>query len=229
MSRKHLLVIAAGALSLAAIGVLIKTTPSTEAATFLIRGDVTKFDKANGNFHLYIRHTNSAAEKYAGETHEIKAQNATFYTYDKNQKKVRSTFGTTIDNNNIEVVVRGTVDDSNQFKATWVVRNDNEVKMRGHVRGHDTSNNYLTVEIDKVLFQKTGKTYKSAVFEKGKSVRVYYDRERTKFKSRDGNTMNPDEISNNDEKITFDKLQVKKGSRLEGDINATITDGKWLF
>jgi len=127
-------------------------TQSADAATaFLIRGDVVKYDKSNGNVHVYFRHVNSAAEHFAGEIHEINTNGAAFYKYDSKQRKVRSTFGTTIDNNGIEVVVRGTFDDSNSFRAQWVVRNDTNVKLRGYVRGQSTANNYLDVELDKLM------------------------------------------------------------------------------
>lgn len=203
--------------------------PAAGATAFVIRGDVTKFDKANSNFHVYFRHTNSAAEKFAGEVHEINASPAKFYKYDSKQKKIASTFGSTIDDDGIEVVVEGTFDDSNVFKATKVTRNDNTVKLRGTVRGQSVSNNYLDVEIDKVLYQATGKDYKSTIFKKGERILVYYDEDSTKFKSRDGKAMNEDEISNNDEKVTIESAQVKYGSRFEANASTTITDGKWLF
>ena len=202
---------------------------SEAAGTFLIRGDVVQFDKANGNFQIYIRHANSVADGFRGERHQINANTAAFYKYDSKQRKIRSTFGTTVDNTGIEVVAMGTFDDSNRFKANWVVQNDNTVKIRGTVRGQSTSNNYLTVELDQVLFQATGKAYKSTIFTKGERVRVHYDEDSTKFRSRDGNAMNEDEFSNNDEKVTLENVEVKFGSRFEADVNATITDGKWLF
>lgn len=207
----------------------VATANSEAAGTFLIRGDVMQFDKANGNFQIYIRHANSVADSFRGERHEINANSATFYKYDSKQQKVRSTFGGTIDNTGYEVVVKGTVDDSNKFKATWVVRNDNTVKIRGTVRGQSISNNYLTVELDQVLFQATGKAYKPTIFTKGERVRVHYDEDSTKFKSRDGVNMNEDEFSNNDEKVTLDNVQIKFGSRFEANVDSTITDGKWLF
>ncbi len=228
-NSKNIFLVGAGLIAVALVAFVVGTTPSTEAATFLIRGDVTRYDKTNGTVHVYIRHTNSAAEHFAGEVHEINVKNADFYKYDSKQRKVRSTFGTTLDNSGYEVVLRGSVDDSNSFKANWLVRNDSTVKLRGYVRGHDVANNYLTVELDTVQFQKTGKAYRATTFPATTSIRVYYDQDSTKFRSRDNNAMNEDEISNNDEKVTIDNIEVKYGSRFEADVKSTIRDGKWTF
>lgn len=194
---------------------------------FVFRGDVTKFDKANGNVHMFVRV--STLEEYAGGTYEINAKNAVFYKYDAKQKKVRSTFGSTINNDGYEIVVKGTVDDSEAFKANTVVRNDTTVKLRGTLRGVNTANNYLDVEIDKIVFQSTGKAYRAGTFMLGNRVRVHYDADSTKFLSRDGNVMNEDEFSDNDEKITITNAEVKFGSRIVADGKSTIQDGKWLF
>ncbi len=209
------------------IGSYLVTATSEAATSFLIRGDVIKYDKTNGTVHVYFRHVNSAAEHFAGEVHEINLNAAKFYTYNSKQVKVPATFGTTLDNSGYEVVVKGTVDDSNAFKANWLVRNDNNVRLRGYVRSHSTSNNYITVELDAVQYQATNKAYKGNVF-KDKTVRVYYGNN-TKFVSRDGNAMNEDEITNNDEKVTIDNVKVRFGSRFVGDAKSTITDGKWKF
>lgn len=232
MFKSKMNLLLAGGVGIVAVALaagLIAATPSAEAAAFLIRGDVTKFDKANGTLHVYIRHANSAAEHFAGEVREINAKNAAFYKYDSKQKKVRSTFGGVIDNAGYEVVLKGTVNDSNTFTADWVVRNDNTVKLRGHVRGHSISNNYLDVELDKVLYQSTGKAYRATTFPAATRVRVYYNQDSTKFRSRDNNAMNEDEISNDDELVTIDNVQVRFGSRFEADVKSTIRDGKWLF
>lgn len=225
-----LTVLLAGAVAAAlAIGALVMAWPSQAAGTFLVRGDVIKYDKTNGTAHVYFRHVNSAAEHYAGEVHEINLKNAKFYKYDSKQRKVASTFGSTLDNTGYEVVVRGTFDDSDQFKASWLVRNDNAVRVRGYVRGQSVTNNYLEVELDTVQYQATKKGYKTKQFVKGDTVRVYYDEDSTKFISRDGNRMNEDEISNNDEKITLEGIDVRFGGRFVADVNSTITDGKWKF
>jgi len=216
-----------GILGVALVTLLLMANMSSAATTFLIRGDVVKYDKANGTAHVYFRHTNSAAEHFAGEIHEINVKNSQFYRYDSKQIKIRSTFGDTLNDSGIEVVVRGTVDDSNAFKATWLVRNDHTVKLRGHVRGQSVSNNYLIVELDKILYEATGKEYRT--FSKGDTVRVYYDDDSTKFRSRDNNAMNEDEVSNNDEQVTITTAEVKYGSRIEADAATTIRDGRWTF
>lgn len=201
--------------------------PSEAATNFLIRGDVVKYDKTSGTVHVYFRHVNSAAEHFAGEVHEINVKNSKFYTYDSKQRKTAATFGTTLDSSGYEVVVSGTVDGSNNFKANWLVRNDNTVRLRGYVRGQSTASNYLTVELDATQYQSTNKAYKKGVFA-DKTIRVYYAGN-TKFISRDGNTMNEDEVSNNDEKVTIENVQVRFGSRYEADAKSTITDNKWKF
>jgi len=221
---------AVGLLAMAFLAVAFYLVPaSTSAAsTFLIRGDVVRYDKGNGTVDVYFRHTNSAAEHFAGEIHEINVNNSKFYKYDSKQKKVASTFGSTLDNSGYEVVVRGTVDGSNAFKANWLVRNDNTVRIRGNVRGHDTTNNYLEIELDTTQYQATKKPYKATTFTKGKTVRVYYA-DNSKFRSRDNNTMQEDEITNDDEKVTLENVQVRFGSRFVGDVKTSIRDGKWTF
>jgi cytochrome c-type biogenesis protein CcmE len=231
--KHHHAAVAIGAVVLLALGSLYAwyVSPESNAANtaFEIRGDVTKLDKGNGVFSMTIRHGGSTAEHYVGSTREINAGKAVFYKYDSKQKKVRTTFGGAIDNTGYEVVVKGTVDDSEVFKANSVTRNDNLVKLRGYVRGQSVSNNTLDIEIDSMVFQATGKAYRSKTFKKGGNVLVHYDEDSTKFKSRDGNAMDEDQVSNNDEKVTIDNIQVRYGSRLEADVKSTIQDGKWLF
>lgn len=225
-----LTVLLAGAVAVAlAIGALMMAFPSQAAGTFLVRGDVVKFDKTNATAHVYFRHVNSAANNYAGEVHEINLKNAKFYKYDSKQRKIASTFGSTLDNTGYEVVVRGTFDDSNQFKGSWLVRNDNTVRVRGYVRGQNVANNYLEVELDTVQYQATHKSYKTKQFMKGDRVRVYYDEDSTKFISRGGSRMEEDQMANNDEKVTLEGIDVRNGGRFVADINSTITDDKWKF
>ena len=215
--------------ALVAVAVALTAASPTEAGTFLIRGDVVKLDKPNGTVHVYIRHTNATAGKYAGQVREINAKNAKFYKYDAKQRKVRATYGSTLDNLGYEVVIRGSVNSSDSFTANWVVRNDNRVRLRGLVRGHDKANNYLDIELDTVQYQATHKTYKIKTFPKGERVRIYYNDERITFVSRDGNTMQEDEVTNNDEKVTVENLDVRYGSRFVTDHTSIITDGKWKF
>lgn len=232
VKHHHAAVAIGGIVLLALIGLYAwYVSPESSAANtaFVIRGDITKLDKGNGVFSMYIRHGGSTAEHYVGSTREINAGKAVFYKYDSKQKRIRTTFGGAIDNTGYEVVVKGTVDDSEVFKANSVVRNDNLVKLRGYVRGQSVANNTLDIEIDSIVFQATGKTYRSKTFKKGENVTVNYDEDSTKFKSRDGNDMKEDQISNKDEKITLDNIQVRSGSRLEADVKSTIRDGKWLF
>lgn len=227
--RSGLTVLLAGmvALGTLAFSFYFLALPSQAATAFAIRGDVVKYDKTSGTVHVYFRHVNSAAEHFAGEVHEINVKNAKFYKYDAKQRKVAATFGTTLDNSGYEVAVSGTVDGSNAFKANWLVRNDHNARLRGYVRGHNTQSNYLTVEVDTAQYQATSKAYRGTSY-KDKTVRVYYA-DNTKFVSRDGKTMNEDEISNNDEKVTIENVQVRFGSRFEADVKSTITDGKWKF
>ena len=73
LRRSGLTVLLAGVVALVALAVssYFLALPSEAAGTFLIRGDVVKFDKTNGTVHVYFRHVNSAAEHFAGEVHEI--------------------------------------------------------------------------------------------------------------------------------------------------------------
>ena len=220
---------ASAVVALVAVALALTAATPTEAGTFLIRGDVVKLDKPNGTVHVYIRHTNATASKFAGDIREINAKNATFYKYDEKQRKVRATYGSALDNLGYEVVMRGSVNSSDSFTANWVVRNDNRVRLRGTVRGHDKSNNILDIDIDTVQYQATNKTYKPKTFAKGERVRIQYNDERIKFVSRDGNVMNEDEVTNNDEKVTVENVDVRYGSRFVTDHTSVITDGKWKF
>ncbi len=216
------------AVAFLAVGFYFGPASTTAAGTFLVRGDVLRYDKGNGTVDVYFRHTNSAAEHFAGEVHEINVSNAKFYKYDSKQRKVVSTFGSTLDNAGYEVVVRGTFGSSNAFKANWLVRNDNTVRLRGKVQGQDTVNNFLTVELDTVQYQATKKVYKAKNFLKSKDIRVYYA-DNSKFRSRDNNTMQEDEMTNDNEKVTIDNVDVRYGSRFVAENKSTIRDGKWTF
>lgn len=224
----HHVIVAIGAALLIAMVALNAGFSSAASTNFVIRGDVMQIDRANKNIKVYLRQTDSAAEQYLGSTREMSVDKAVFYKYDAKQKKVRTTFGGAMNNTGYEVVVKGSFDASDVFKATQVTRNDNVVKLRGYVRGQNTANNTLDVEIDSLVYQSTGKDYRSATFKKGGKVLIHYS-ESTKFLSREGNDMKEDEISNKDEKATIEKAQVRYGSRVETDINSTIRDGKWLF
>lgn len=224
----HHAIVAIGAALLIAMVALNAGFSSAASTAFVIRGDVMQIDRANKNIKVYIRQTDSAAEQYLGSTREINVGQAVFYKYDAKQNKVRTTFGGAMDNTGYEVAVKGKFDASDVFKATEVTRNDNLVKLRGYVRGQSTANNTLDIEIDSMVYQATGKTYRPNTFKTGGRVLVYYG-ESTKFYSREGNAMNEDEILNKDEKITIEKAQVRFGSRVETDVNSTIRDGRWLF
>lgn len=214
----------------ALIGVLVAvhTSKADDRYTFLVRGDVMNVDKANKNIKVYLRHVNSAAEHQAGETLEINVGSATFYKYDSKQRKVRTTFGTL--GNGDEVVLRGR-GGGGTFDADWVVENDNLVKILGKVDSQDITNNFLKIELESITYQSTGKAYKTKSFAKSDIVRVYYDEDSAKFTSRDGKAMNEDEISNNNEKITLKNIKVKYGSRFEADAATPVSeiiDGKHL-
>lgn len=222
--------IGAGVLAALVGAFFLVSSPSKaeERYTFLIRGDVMSVDKVNKNIKVYLRHVNSAAEHQAGQTLEINTKSATFYKYDSKQNKVRTTFGTLAGGDEVVISGRG---GGGSFDASWVVENDNLVKILGKVDSHDVAGNFLKVELESVTFQSTGKVYKPKTFEKSNIVRVYYDEDSVKFISRDGNAMNEDEISNNNEKITLKNIKVKYGSRFEADAATPVSeiiDGKHL-
>ena len=224
------LYLAGGIAAVALVGVLFAGQQSYADSryTFIIKGDVMRLDTANKNVYIYFRQVNSAAEHDEGQIFEVNTRSAKFYKYDAKQKKVRTSLGSLAIGD--EVVVRGT-GGSGTYDAMTVTKNDHLVKIRGTVDGQSISNNYLSVELDSIVYESTGKPYKPKSFEKSNIVRVYYDEDSVKFTSRDGNAMNEDEISNNNEKVTLRNVKVRYGSRFEADASqpvSEIIDGKHL-
>ena len=224
------LYLAAGIAVVALAGVLFVNQQSYADSryTFVVKGDVMRLDTANKNLYVYLRQVNSAAEHDEGQTLEINTRSAKFYKYDGKQKKVRASLGSISVGD--EVVVRGT-GGSGTYDAMTVTKNDNLVKIRGTVDGQSITDNYLSVELDSVVYESTGKPYKPNSFTKSNIVRVYYDDDSIKFTSRDGNAMNEDEISNDNEKVTLRNIKVRYGSRFEADASqpvSQIIDGKHL-
>jgi hypothetical protein len=206
--------------------------------TFLVRGDVMQVDGSQKTIKVYSRWTNSAAENdMGGQTVEINVKSAAFYKYDDKQRKVRTTLGS-IDRGD-EVVVRGAKKAGGNYNASWVVRNDNLVDIKGTVDshtigGHRETNDYgiLKVNLESMVFSSTGKAYKASAYPKSTVIRVFYDKDSVKFKSREGKDMNADEMKNSNEKVTLENVRVKYGSRFEGTGQTpvmVVTDDKWLF
>jgi hypothetical protein len=137
------------------------------------------------------------------------------------RQKVRTTMGTLSKGD--EVVIRGTAG-GGTYDASWVVENDNLVKILGTVESHDATNNFLQVDLSSLVYESTGKPYKANTFAKSDVIRVYYDEDSAKFTSRDGNAMNSDEISNNNEKVTLRNIKVKYGSRFEADASSPVSE-----
>lgn len=206
-----------------AVGLLFvaRGSQAEDRYAFLIRGDVMEIDTANKNVKIYFRHVNSAAEHDQGQTIEVNVRRATFYKYNMARQKIRTTLGTLALGD--EVVVKGLAG-AGTYDASWVVENDNLVKILGTVESHNPANNYLQVDLSSIVYESTGKAYKASSYTKGDVVRIYYDEDSAKFTSRDGVAMNSDEISNNNEKVTLRNIKVKYGSRLEADASTPVSE-----
>lgn len=196
--------------------------------SFLIRGDIVNVNSAEKTIKVNARLTSSAGENdLAGQTVEIQIKNALFYKYDNKLMKVRTTLGS-LDVGQ-EVVVRGAKKTSGNYNASLIVKNYNTVKLRGTLQGQNVANATLEIDIDKLVRSADGKDYRPKSFAKGERVTVYYDADSTKFISRDGKSMNPDEVANNNEKITIEGIEVRYGSRFVAGPDAKVTDGRFKF
>lgn len=195
---------------------------------FLIRGDIVGIDTAEKSIKINARHTSSAGENdLGGHTIEYKVKNAIFFKYNDKFKKVRTTLGAF--DVGQEVVVKGAKKSGGNYNASVVTRNDNTVNLRGTLQGHDVANGILEIDIDKLVRKSDGGNYRTKSFPKGDRVKVYYDKDSTKFISRDGKEMNPDEVANNNEKITVERIDVRYGSRFVAGPDAKVTDGRFKF
>ena len=223
--------VALAVVALAAVGVLGHLWQSAEAAdeyTFLIRGDVVAINTGEKTITVNSRHTSSAGENdLGGQSVEIQVKGAAFYKYDNKLNKVRTTLGSF--DVGQEVVVKGAKKSEGHYNASWVVRNYHMVNIRGAVDSHDVANNFLKINLDKVVRVADKKAYRPSTFTTSDIITVYYDEDSTKFLSRDGNSMNEDEISNDGEQITVENAEVRYGSRFIAGPDAKITDGKYKF
>lgn len=223
--------LALGVVAVAAVGALGHFWQSADAAdeyTFLIRGDVVEVDSAQKTMKVNSRITSSAGENdFAGQTVEIQVGKAAFFKYDNKLRKVRATLGSF--DVGQEVVIKGAKKSGGNYNASWVVKNYHNVKLRGTLQGHNVDNGTLEIDIDKLVRTADGKAYRTATFPKGDRVTVYYDKDSTKFISRGGTSMNPDEVANNNEQITVEGLEVRYGSRFVAGPDAKVTDGRFKF
>jgi hypothetical protein len=197
---------------------------------FLVRGDVVEIDKANKTSTVNSRHVGLGAageNDLAGKSVEMNINQAIYYKYDSKLNKVRTTLGSL--NVGDEVVVSGAKKSGGNYTVGWIVRNDHKVNLRGIVQGHDVSNGILEIDIDKLVRVATGKAYQPKIFVAGQRVKVYYDKDSTKFFSRAGKEMEPDQIANNNEKITVEGIDVRFGSRFVAGPEAKVTDDKYKF
>lgn len=201
---------------------------ASDEFTFLIRGDVVEIDASQKTMKINSRHTSSAGENdFAGQTVEIQVGKTVFYKYNNKLVKVRTTLGSF--DVGQEVVIKGAKKSGGNYNASWVVKNYHTVNLRGTLQGHDVANAVLEIDVDKLVRVADGKDYRVKTFPKGDRVKVYYDKDSTKFISRDGNAMNPDEVANDNEKITVEGIDVRFGSRFVAGPDAKVTDGRFKF
>ncbi len=196
----------------------------------LIRGDVVEVDAANKTITVNSRHIglgNAGENDLAGKSIEFNVKSAAFYKYDKNLKKVRTTLGAFT--NGDEIILSGAKKAGGNYNASVITRNDNMVNIRGILQGHNVANGTLEIDINKLVRAADGKNYRPTNFKVGDRVTVYYDKDSTKFISRDGKEMNPDEVANNNEKVTVHGINVRFGSRFEAGPDAKVTDGRYKF
>ena len=197
---------------------------------FLVRGDITEIDAPHKTITVTSRHIGlgkAGENDLAGEAVEMNINQAIFYKYDKNLAKVRTTLGALSVGD--EVVVSGAKKSGGNYTVAWVVRNDNKVNLRGILQGHDVAEGILEIDINKLVRVANGQAYQPKSFVAGQRIKVHYDKDSTKFISRDGRAMNPDEVANDNEQITVQGLDVRFGSRFVAGPESTVTDGRWKF
>lgn len=224
VKHQHLLVVAiafllvGGALFFGNFG-----RAASDSYIFTGRGDVIQVDRANNTLKVYVRHTSAGAtDDLAGKVTEFNITGATFYGYNNQGKKVRVTVGS-LDVGD-EVALRGAKRSSDRYNLSTVTENDNRVTVKGTLKTHDKSNRILTIELGSVVKKTDGKAFRSATFSKGSRVIVYYATS-TKFRSKAGNELNPDDLANNSEPVEVRGAIVRYGSRFEVAGDAVVIDG----
>lgn len=223
-------------MALAAIAIVVfgsltlawRQASAADEYTFLIRGDVVEVDTAHKTIKINSRHTSTAGEnELGGQTVEFSVSKAVYYKYNNKLVKVRATLGAF--NVGDEVVARGAKKSGGNFNISTLVLNYHKVNLRGTLQGHNVADGILEIDIDKMVRPADGKDYRIKTFPKGQRVKVYYDKDSTKFISRDGREMNTDEVANNNERITVEGIDVRFGSRLIAGPDAKVTDGRFKF
>jgi hypothetical protein len=203
--KSHYLTLVAGAgtLVLVSLVALASQVQADETYKFTIRGQVQAVDRANKTITISSTYTSDKAkDDLAGNAIEFNVNGAKFYKYDKNLKKVRTTLG------NVpvqaEVVAKGSKRGTDRYNISELTVNPSSFSLIGKVKKQDSNNKILTVEV-------SSSDYKEATY-KGKDVKVYYG-DNTKFKNRQLQDINSDEIAANEEKAK---------------IAGTVTNG-WKF
>ena len=228
-ARQVLFMAAVGAAAVALLAGIWHVAAAADQYVFLVRGDITDIDAAHKTVTVNSRYVglgNAGENDLAGKAVEMSVSKAIYFKYNATGTKVRTTLGSF--NVGDEVVVRGAKKDGGNFNVSVMTLNDNKVNLRGILQGQDVDAKYLEIDINKMVTASNGKIYKPSTFKVGDRVRVYYGNG-TKFYSRDGKEMNPDEVSNDNEQITVKGINVRFGSRLEAGPDATVTDGRYKF
>jgi hypothetical protein len=231
LTRRQVLFMAAVGVAVVSIFTAV-TWQQAEAAdeyVFLVRGDITDIDSAQKTITVNSRYVglgNAGENDLAGNSVEMSVSKALFFKYNAKGTKVRTTLGSF--NVGDEVVVKGAKKSGGNYNASVVTLNDNKVNLRGVLQGHDVGNKILEIDINKIVTASNGKMYRPASFKVGERVNVYYGNS-TKFFSRDGVEINPDEVANDNEQVTVTGLDVRFGSRLVAGPDAKVTDGRYKF
>jgi len=221
-------VVAVALVATAFIGFAWHQALAADEYKFLVRGDIIDIDTARKTVTVNSRHTSSAGENdLKGQDVEMNINQAIFYKYDNKLNKVRATMGAFAPGD--EVVISGVKKSEGNYTAAWMVRNDHKVNLRGILQGHDVEEGILEIDIDKLVRPGNGQPYQPKSFVKGQRVKVHYDKDSTKFVSRAGAHMEPDQVANNNEKITVEGIVVRFGSRFVAGPEAKVTDDKFTF
>jgi hypothetical protein len=169
------------------------TLAASTVYTFTLRGNVTAVDRTAKTVTVYPTQVSAKGQNdLAGNVTEFNVSAAKVYKY-VSGKKVRITLGGIPVGN--EVVMKGAKKSDDRYNVTEITVNDNSFTVVGTVRGHDTDNKIITVDVSYT-------SYKSATF-KGKRISFYYGGN-TKFytySNKKAVDMNADELANGDEKV----------------------------
>ncbi len=183
---------------------------ASDTYKFTVRGNVTAVDRTAKTLTVYTTHASGkASDDLAGNTIEFNTVGARIFKT-VSGKKARVTLGGVPVGN--EVVMTGAKRSNGQFNVSEITVNNNAFNVVGTLRGHNTTDKILTVDISYTDYKSSTFLDKRVLFSYGSNTKFY------NYKNAE---INADEVTNNDEKIKITGT-VDNGNKWEA---AKVIDG----